>query len=235
MTQSNSILMIILLPRVEKCFESEKCTYHNLQVEDVVGEMNPNICHDRKVAFIHNPKAAGTSFRHWFGISGPHNHGFPTINIPLEIWHSYTSIVVVRDPIERALSAYRFHTDENYNGSYLLRYPDLRSWDPNKWFVEMINNQIYVLACQYKYTMHLQSNKRPDYLFHFETMDTSELAKHLGMKEQFPVKNAGKNKKFVDLSEDMYYSLVDYYKVDYLLFGYKPKSYREFMVGQLAV
>ncbi len=196
--------------------------------------MNPNICHEKKVAFIHNPKAAGTSFRHWLGISGPHNHGFPTINIPLEIWHSYTSVVVVRDPIERALSAYRFHTSENYNGSYLLKYPDLRSWSAEKWFIEMINKQIYVLACQYKYTMHLQSNKRPDFLFKFEELNTEILSDKLGISKKFPYENKGNNKKIVQMSEDMYMSLIDYFKVDYLLFGYRPKPYKRFMEDQIS-
>ena len=29
--------------------------------------MNPNICHDRKIVFVHNPKVAGTSLRDWLG------------------------------------------------------------------------------------------------------------------------------------------------------------------------
>lgn len=194
--------------------------------------MNPNICNERGIVFVHNPKAAGMSFRKWLGFDGPVNHGVPTVNTPYELWNKYSVIVTVRDPIERALSCYRFLTHESYTGIFSKVYPNLSSWDPLTFFRTFINEQLFILAGQYKYTEHFQSNKRPDYLFKFEDMDVSELAANLNIQEPFPRVNVGKNKAMVDLSEDLYLSLIDHYKVDYLLFDYRPKPYSQFMQEQ---
>jgi hypothetical protein len=194
--------------------------------------MNPNICHDRKLVFVHNPKAAGMSFRKWLGFNGAVNHGVPTVNTPYEIWNSYTVIVSVRDPIDRAVSCYRFMTDDRYTGIFKKIYPGMGSWDPLTYFRTIINEQLFVLACQYKYTEHFQSNKKPDFLFKFEAMDTADLARKLDIKAPFPKINVSNNKVPVPLSEDLYLSLVQHYKVDYLLFNYRPLSYSDFMERQ---
>lgn len=194
--------------------------------------MNPNICHDRKLVFVHNPKAAGMSFRKWLGFNGAVNHGVPTVNTPYQIWNSYTVVVVVRHPIERAISCYRFMTNENYQGLFTRVYPKLHSFDPLTFFNVFINEQLFILAGQYKYTEHFQSNKRPDFLFKLESMDTTDLAKHLGREDPFPRENVGKDKSPVDISEELYWALVEHFKVDFLLFEYKPLSYAEFMASQ---
>ncbi|MES0885069.1 sulfotransferase family 2 domain-containing protein [Roseibium sp. SCP14] len=194
--------------------------------------MNPNICHERGVVFVHNPKTAGMSFRKWLGFTGVVNHGVPTVNVPYQLWNKYTVIVVVRDPMERAISCYRFLTHESYAGGLKKAYPDLSQWDPLTFFRRITSEQLYILACQYKYTQHLQSNKGPDFLFKFEDMDTTRLAKHLDIETPFPRENIGKSRAFVELTEDLYYSLIDYFKVDYLLFNYKPKPYKEFLLRQ---
>lgn len=194
--------------------------------------MSANICHARKLIFVHNPKTAGSSFCSWLGFNSG-NHGFPTINTPVNTWNEYTVIVVVRDPIDRALSAYRHHTDESYDGIYTKRYPDIHEWNPEHYFNKMVGEQTYVLARQYKYTQHLLSNKEPDFLLKFEEFDTSDIASHLGIENDFPFENKGPNKKFVPLSEEYYLSMIAYYKVDYLQFGYRPKPYDQFIEDQL--
>ena len=194
--------------------------------------MNPTICHNRKLIFVHNPKAAGMSFRKWLGFNGPVNHGFPTFNTPHELWNRYTVIVTVRNPIDRAVSFYRFLTHQSYNGVFKKVYPDLAEWDPLTFFRRIINEQVSALACQYKYTQHLNSNKLPEFLFKFEEMDTTALAARAGIVKPFPRENVGKNKEPVSLSEDLYLSLVDHFKVDYLLFHYRPKPYEVFMADQ---
>jgi len=194
--------------------------------------MNPNICHDRKVIFIHNPKAAGMSFRKWLGFNGLVNHGVPTVNTPYQLWNQYKVVVVVRDPIERALSCYRFMTHESYDGGFRTKYPDIEGLDPGSFFQRMINRELFILAGQYKYTEHFQSNKAPDFLYRFEDVDTTELAKQLKMRTPFPRVNVGKNKEKVDIPENLYLNLISHYRVDYLLFGYRPKPYHEFMEFQ---
>ncbi|GAB2208061.1 hypothetical protein ROS1_48780 [Roseibium sp. ROS1] len=194
--------------------------------------MNPNICHDRKIVFVHNPKVAGTSLRDWLGFDEVWNHGFPTTNTPVECWNDYRVIVAIRDPIDRALSGYRFMTREKYVGSFRSRYPDLPTWDPLTFFRKMFNEQIFVVPPQFKYTMHMHSNKAPDYLIRFENMDLSQLAQDLDIQKPLPRENANPQTEVVDIAEDLYVALIDHYKVDYLLFGYRPVPYRDFMRSQ---
>lgn len=194
--------------------------------------MNPNICHERKLIFVHNPKAAGMSFRKWLGFDGPVNHGVPTVNTPYELWNAYTVVVTVRDPLDRAMSCYRFLTHDSYTGIFKKVYPDMGSWDPLTFFRTIINEQLFVLACQYKYTEHFQSNKEPDFLFKFESMDTAALARQLDIKTPLPKVNVGKTREPVPLSEELYLNLVNHYKVDYLKFDYRPRPYGEFMERQ---
>lgn len=172
------------------------------------------------------------SFRKWLGFDGPVNHGVPTVNTPYQLWNEYTVITTVREPLDRAMSCYRFLTHDSYTGIFKKVYPQMGSWDPLTFFRTIISEQLFVLAGQYKYTEHFQSNKKPDFLFRFENMDTAKLAEHLGIAEPFPKANVGKDKSPVPLSEDLYLSLVDHFKVDYLLFNYRPRPYEAFMERQ---
>lgn len=194
--------------------------------------MEINTCHKRRVFFVHNPKAAGMSFRKWLGLDKGVNHGFPTTNTPVEIWNNYTVVVVVRDPIERALSGYRHLTNGDYTGAFRQAYPDLPNWDPLTFFSRMFNEQIFVVGPQFKYAMHLHSNKAPDFLLKFEELDTTELANRLGIKEPFPRENVAKRRNRVPLSEELYLALIHHYRVDYLLYEYRPKPYDIFMSEQ---
>jgi Sulfotransferase family len=195
--------------------------------------MNPNICHDRKLIFVHNPKAAGTSFIKWLGFDGRINHGFPSYNTPHELWNKYTVVVCVRDPIDRAFSLYRFLTHESYQGVLTSVYPDIHSWKPKKLFDVIINEQLVFLAWQYKYVQHFHTNKPPDFVLKVEDLKVRNLARKLKIKKPFPRENTARSKRFVDVSEDIYLGLVDHFKVDYLLFDYKPKPYHSYMDGQL--
>ncbi|WP_421981447.1 hypothetical protein [Roseibium sp.] len=194
--------------------------------------MQPNTCSERKILFVHNPKAAGTSFRKWLGINNRFNHFFPSTHTPVKIWNDYTVIVVVRDPIERAISGYKYLTHESYQGTFRKIYPDLPSWDPLTFFSRMFNEQIIVVPPQFKYATHFLSNKPPDFLLKFENLDTTELARHLKIKEPFPRENIGKNRSPIELREDLYVALIRHYRVDYLLYDYRPKPYDVFMDEQ---
>ncbi len=194
---------------------------------------NPNICDERKLIFIHNPKAAGKSFRKWLGFDGRINHGFPSYDTPVNLWDEYTVVACVREPIERALSLYKFMTHESYQGTMLTAFPDIHSFDPLTFFTTIMVRQRLFLARQYKYTHHFGTNKEPDYLLKVEDLDVSELASRFNITEPFPWENSGKNPRSVELGEDLYWYLVDHFKADYFFFGYRPKSYEEFMDTQL--
>ncbi|SMP29920.1 hypothetical protein SAMN06265374_3160 [Roseibium denhamense] len=191
--------------------------------------MNPNICHKRKLIFVHNPKAAGMSFRKWLGFNGLVNHGFPSYNTPHQLWDLYTVVVCVRDPIDRAVSLYRFLTHESYNGGLLSVYPDLHSWDPPKFYQNIIHEQLIFLAWQYKYTQHFHTNKPADFILKVENLDVGRLARKMGIQTPFPRENFGKNKNTIDLGQKLYDELVEHFKADFFFFDYSPKSYFQYM------
>ncbi|MEP3045439.1 MAG: hypothetical protein ABJL55_05910 [Roseibium sp.] len=196
--------------------------------------MNQNICYDRGIVYIHNPNAAGTCFRDWLGFEGQTELGFPTLTTHHVFWNKYKVVVAIRDPIDRALSSYRSLTSETYSGELKRKYPSMHTWNTDKFFNTILNDHLYICACQYKYTQHLQSNKPPDYLVKTENLDMESLSKGLDICEPFPGKKMAENKTPIDIDEKLYLELIEYYKVDYLLFGYKPKSFKVFMEQQLA-
>lgn len=59
----------------------------------------------QNVIFIHNPKAGGTSLGKFLNVRH-RSHRFPVERLSVRSWESCFSIVVVREPFERFLSAY---------------------------------------------------------------------------------------------------------------------------------
>jgi len=74
------------------------------------------IDHKRKIIFIHVPKNAGTSIIECFGIQNPgHQHVSYYKNKIIGKWDDYKKICILRDPVERFLSCYRYaRMDRSY-------------------------------------------------------------------------------------------------------------------------
>ena len=68
------------------------------------------ISHEHKLILVHVPKNAGTSIQEAFGMDdmqGHHTAKQYVDQVP-EIWESYTSLATVRNPYDRAVSAYEY-------------------------------------------------------------------------------------------------------------------------------
>ena len=181
-----------------------------------------NMDHDRKLCFVHNPKCMGTSIKSWLGLRVDNaDHRFPTLMINKQCWDEYRTIVVVRHPIERFISSFNFHCRSEYSGGYLGRYPDLKSWSMEKYFYQMAKDSPYAVAPQWKYTIHLQSERPPDHLIRMESPagELGRIAKSLGIEPLLPKLNQNDFEK-VRPSPRLLQSLEIYYRRDLDIFGY---------------
>ena len=181
-----------------------------------------NMDHQRKLCFVHNPKCMGTSLKNWLGLRTDNaDHRFPTIMMNKQAWEEYTTIVVVRHPIDRFISSYHFHCKSGYSGGYLQKYPDLKSWDMDTYFETMRVAEPYCLAPQWKYTVHLRSDATIDFLIQMEKAGDQlpQLASFLDVPLTIPSLNRNPGQKEPPPA-DVHRKLVQYYERDFQLFGY---------------
>jgi hypothetical protein len=85
-------------------------------------EINVNIDHDLQLIFLHNPKTAGTSIKESVGLAKAQfgaNHKTAEFFVHPKTWESYFSFVVIRHPIDRFISSFKFHTNVNYRGGVI--------------------------------------------------------------------------------------------------------------------
>lgn len=181
-----------------------------------------NVDHARKLFFVHNPKCMGTSLKQWLGLRVDNaDHRFPTLTVNRAVWEAYTTVVVVRHPIDRFVSSFNFHCRSAYAGGYTVKYPDLKSWDMTTYFERMRAHEPLAIAPQWKYTVHLNSDAPPDFLIRMETAadDIPRLARTLGITDGLPGLNrhtGQKERPELALLE----RLKAYYALDFQLFGY---------------
>lgn len=191
------------------------------------------ICHERKLIFIHIPKNAGTSIIKAMGVENI----FMDKTIEEykehydEYWNKYKKFTVVRDPIDRFISAYKFarmkesgwfsatgeeglekHThyelcnkmDINEYTSYLYKNPkEFNRWNiPQTFIILNENNEIEI-----------------DYYVRFENLqeDLSKIA-----IESIQKLNSSKieDDKVIQLTKKSKMKLYEIYDIDYQNFNY---------------
>ncbi len=181
-----------------------------------------NVDHERRLFFVHNPKCMGTSLKKWLGLRVDNaDHRFPTLTVNRALWEAFTTVVVVRHPVDRFVSSFNFHCRSDYAGGYTVKYPDLKSWSMETYFDRMRAHEPLAIAPQWKYTVHLQSDAPPDHLIRMEDArpGVERLAQALGISEELPGLNRSVGRK--ELPEAaLLAKLEDYYRLDFQLFGY---------------
>lgn len=182
----------------------------------------PGPFHHHKAIFIHIPKAAGTSVS--IALFG-HQVGHATI---LERYgqdyaatRDYFKFTFVRDPLARAVSAFKFMQaggmtprDKAYSrrlegltfaefARRLDEFQDIEHFRPQHSFICSPYRRVLV-----------------DYVGRIETMTESfaYIAQTMGFKGQLPHLNSGSEKSPVD--EEARQIVQDFYAKDYVLFGY---------------
>ncbi len=189
-----------------------------------------SVNHEKKIIFVHNPKVAGTSIRDLLGLKGNISHLTPGLLVNKRLWEEYDVVIAVREPIERFISSYNYHTSERYDGYYLKKYPDIKSWTIEKYF-RIFSREPFGIIPQIHYLSHPLSFKRPDFILRYESLrsDTDLLidALKLDNQKELPVLNESGNRvnmqQFI-LNKDLIRKLVDFYREDYRELDYSlPK------------
>jgi len=181
-----------------------------------------NLDHVRKLCFVHNPKCMGTSLKGWLGLRTDNaDHQFPTLMVNKAVWEAYTTVVVVRNPVDRFVSSFNYHCRSGYSGGYTVKYPDLKEWSMEDYFERMRLEQPYAVAPQWKYAVHLNSEAEPNHLIRMEdsARGIQRLADELGIETSVPGLNRSSGSK-PTITAEFRTALEDYYHRDFEMFGY---------------
>lgn len=151
-------------------------------------ESSVGVDHRRRLIFVHNPKTAGTSIRSALDIPGEvPSHRTPTHLVHHRTWEEYFSFVVVRNPFDRLVSSYVYHTDSDYRGYYLTKYPHLHGMSFEEYFRAM-QAEAFAIRPQVDYCRHRFSEEKVDFVCRFEELerDFGRLCDRLGIQAQLP-------------------------------------------------
>lgn len=193
-----------------------------------VQRKSPHIDRRRKFIFVHNPKAGGTSLRDILSLpkNGVYSHNTPTFLVSKEDWENLFSITVVRNPLDKFISAYFFICNKNYEGYFRRKYPEIYSFTPRQFF-ETFKNELFITIPQYRYSRHFLSTKPVDFVIRLEHLerDLQLLSKMTGIKlkkgKRAPHLNNRKYDKNIILKDKkLVKDVQDYYHSDYQIFGY---------------
>lgn len=200
-----------------------------------------SICHKRKIIFIHIPKTAGTSI---MDALGGVNY-FLRCNPPIQeykkyyqnYWKEYTKFTVVRDPIDRFISAYKFaRADESYWYSAtgrdgLKKHPhyDLcKNIDINEYVIFLnqstTNFDYHLLPQTFFICNEYKSISEIDYYVRYENID--EDLRKIGISEIKKLNTTKiKNKNLILLTNQSKKLLSEIYSIDYKNIPfYKPPT-----------
>ncbi|OGS35853.1 MAG: hypothetical protein A2293_07300 [Elusimicrobia bacterium RIFOXYB2_FULL_49_7] len=185
-------------------------------------EKTINIDHTRKFLFVHIPKGAGTSVKKALGLpDGPADHGTPTDMVHAQTWEAYFTFTVVRNPIDRFISSYRYHADPLYQGYVYKKFPHLHSMSLEEYFDAV--GQTEIVRPQVDYIRHKYSNKPMDRICRFEHLDIdlAPVFNHLKINTAIPHLNrSDKKKSSPDLEQGLRNKLLVRYQDDFKIFGY---------------
>lgn len=187
-------------------------------------ERSINVLHDRRVAFIHNPKCAGTSIKETLGITiETADHRIPSHILHPKTWERYLTFVVVRNPFERLVSSYSFHTSFRYQGLYLQKYPGIKQLSFEEYF-RLMKKEPYAIRQQVDYLRHCRSDMPIDYICHAETLldDLSPVFEHMGIGNALHHLNPSTHKPYREYFQNASFQreVEEFYEKDLEAFRY---------------
>lgn len=186
-----------------------------------------NINTQLKLIFVHIPKTAGTSLKKALDLRyDSADHRLPHFFCSKKTWENYTSFCVVRNPIDRFISSYKFHISDEYyirKGSLHKVENNLQKLSPRTYF-EKFKNTVH-LQPQHLYLEHKFSKNNIDLIIRFEKLDEGlqKLSKKLNTKivlDKVNTYDKRSSTNSVILDEELKFDLVDFYKEDYKQFNY---------------
>ncbi|WP_052223023.1 sulfotransferase family 2 domain-containing protein [Novosphingobium malaysiense] len=178
--------------------------------------------HHHRAIFIHIPKAAGTSVSiALFGHQVGHATALDRYAQDFAATRDYFKFTFVRDPLARALSAFKFMQGGGMtprDEAYSKRLEGLTFEEFARRLSEF--QDIEHFRPQHTFICHPYRRLLVDYVGRIETMAESfaYVAKKMGYEGQLPHMNSGSEKPSVDDETSQF--IRDFYAKDYVLFGY---------------
>ena len=194
------------------------------------------ICHERRLIFIHIPKNAGTSIIKAMGVENIYmdkkieeykeHYG--------EYWDKYKKFTVVRDPIDRFISAYKFArmkesgwfsaTGEEGLDKH-VHYELCNEMDINEYVSYLYKNPTKFnrwIVPQFLLISNENDEIEIDYYVRFENLN-EDLSK-IGIKNIQKLNSSKiEDDKVIQLSKKSKMKLYTIYEIDYQTFNYKKE------------
>lgn len=172
------------------------------------------------VIHLHIPKTAGTAIRHSLFGSSVIKH-VPACEIPLAFWEVLPSLAVIRHPLDRFVSSYKYHVKSPYRGVLLKRHPDLKTLSLSDYASRFIGKS-NLLMCQKDFISRNDSSKKiVDHLIRFENLDDdlSRVFKELDISIEIKPTKVGV-KDSIDVPKGVQKLVEKFYAKDFDAFGY---------------
>jgi hypothetical protein len=139
------------------------------------------------------------------------------------LWKDYFTFCVIRNPYERLVSSYRYHTSADYDGWHLKNHPDLKSLNIEQYFERMKYTE--ALLPQFHFTYHKFSKKPIDKICRFEKLneDIQQVAQILQLKEyHLPYLKTSSHSHYRSYYTNRFKTRIDqFYKKDIEAFHYQ--------------
>ena len=139
---------------------------------------------------IHIPKTAGTSIKKALGLrTDIVDYRIPKDMVNNLLWEKYFVFCFVRNPFERLVSLYKYHTSDVYcwqNGVLYLENPNLQNMEFEDYFYTYRHSP--ELQAQINYIHHKYSPYPIDYIGRFEDLieDFNVLIRSINVKAKLP-------------------------------------------------
>lgn len=182
------------------------------------------IIKDKKIIFIHIPKTAGTSIINVFGINKVDH--ILAKDIKKKQWENYFTFTVIRNPFDRLVSHYIYHT-KYYGKGTIFKYLKINEWKNISFekYIEIIknnNDKINNFRSQYEFITH-PSGILINQILYFENLKNDWVK----IKDKFNLKDLSHTKRTIHKDYRFYYNfktkkfVETFYKDDLEFFKYK--------------
>jgi hypothetical protein len=194
---------------------------------------NPQIYHHLKTIFVHVPKTAGTAIEQALRenrrqVVGGHTTAQGYRSKFPEQFAQYWKFTVVRDPVERFVSAYRYLSQHPVHPA--LNNQVVHDCGSLESFVDRVGEQpgiidkIVHLLPQHKFVCDPKGKVLVDSIFKFENLEEAwrDILRRTGLDDvPLPKQNVSRRISEVDFGSSLAKSLVSFiYAKDYEIFGY---------------
>jgi len=188
------------------------------------------IDHNRKLIFIHIPKNAGTAIeRHCNMKDTGHKNWKYYFSKYLSEWEEYTSFAIIRDPVDRFISSYRYarmkksywHDNPQPNKAIYGEHPDYQicnKFDINSLCSKLNSNAVKLShpgwLPQYKWICNWRRKVKIDVLIKYENLNKGLETLKI---HDLPKLNFSKGSEDLEITEENKSFLRSFYKKDYKL------------------